>query len=73
MSSGVSQYAEYEYDNHFARNIDLLILSIFSHFRSGTDKDIPIGVSPYAEHAYRNHFARNIELSILLIFGSFAQ
>ena len=34
-------------DNHFAQNIDSLILSIFPHFRSGTDKDISSWVSQF--------------------------
>ena len=60
-------------DNYFARNIDLLILSIFPHFRSGTDKNMSSWVSQYAEDEYDKHFAWNIGFSILLIFGSSAQ
>ena len=53
--------------------IDLLILSIFPHFRSRTDKDMSSWVFQYAEYEYDKHFAWNIDFSILLIFGSSAQ
>ena len=57
MSTGVIEYAEYEYDNRFAPSIDLSILLISRNFCPRVGEDMSTGVIEYAEHEYDNHFA----------------
>ncbi|EYC09620.1 hypothetical protein Y032_0059g2965 [Ancylostoma ceylanicum] len=71
MSTGVIQYAEHEYDNHFVLSIDLSILLIYRYFCPRVGGDMPIGVLQYAEYEYDNRFAPSIDLPILSIFRHF--
>ena len=59
MSTGVIQYAEHEYDNHFVPSIDLSILLIFCNFRPLVAGDMSTGAIRYDKHEYDDPIPRD--------------